>query len=394
MKKVLLIWLAGGCLAWTGWFGVGCGSLNPAAGPALRREKLAEMDAAVRNAIAAGQCPGGVLWVEHDGASHHRAYGCRALVPATEPMTEDTIFDTASLTKVIATTPAVMLLVERGQVKLDAPVQTYIPEFTGGGKEAVTVRQLLTHTSGLRSGIETRSAWQGPAAAVQKICGERLQNPPGEVFHYSDLNFILLGELVQRRTGMPLQDFVAREIYSPLKMTDTGYLPPAAKLARIAPTEVVDGRLLRGIVHDPTARQMGGVAGNAGVFTTAADLARFARMMLNQGKLDCVRLFKPETVRLMTTVQTPASLEARRGLGWDIDSEYSGPRGDWFSDESYGHTGWTGTSLWIDPAARTFVIFLSNRNHPDGRGNVVELRHRLGTLAAEAAGAGKSRPGN
>jgi CubicO group peptidase (beta-lactamase class C family) len=394
MGKILLIWLAAGCLAWIGLLGVGCKSSNPAAAPALRREKLAEMDAAIRSAIAAGQCPGGVLWVEHGGASYHRAYGCRALVPTIEPMTGDTIFDTASLTKVIATTPAVMLLVERGQVKLDVPVQTYIPEFTGGGKEAITVRQLLTHTSGLRSGIETRSAWHGSATAIKIICGEHLQNPPGSAFHYSDLNFILLGELVQRRTGKQLQDFVAREIYSPLKMTETGYLPPTSKLARIAPTEVVDGRMLRGIVNDPTARQMGGVAGNAGVFTTAADLARFARMMLNQGELNGVRLFKPETVRLMTTVQTPASIEARRGLGWDIDSEYSGPRGDFFSDESYGHTGWTGTSLWIDPVTLTFVIFLSNRDHPDGRGNVVELRHQLGTLAAEAVSAGKSRRGN
>jgi CubicO group peptidase (beta-lactamase class C family) len=287
-----------------------------------------------------------------------------------------------------------MLLVERGQVKLDVPVQTYIPEFTGGGKEAITVRQLLTHTSGLPSGIGSHSPWHGWDAAIKIICDERLLNPPGTAFRYSDLNFILLGELVQRRTGKPFQDFVAREIYLPLKMTDTGYLPPASKLARIAPTEVMDGQMLRGIVDDPTARRMSGVAGNAGVFTTAADLARFARTMLNQGELNGVRFFKPETVRLMTTVQTPASLDARRGLGWDIDSEYSGPRGDLFSDESYGHTGWTGTSLWIDPPSQTFVIFLSNRNHPDGRGNVVELRRQLGTLAAEAASVGKSRTGN
>ena len=350
----------------------------------MRGDILAQMDAAVQNAIGERLCPGGTLWVEHAGASYHRAYGSRALSPVVEPMTEDTIFDAASLTKVIATAPAVMLLVERGQVKLDAPAQTYLPEFTGGGKEAVTVRQLLTHTSGLRSGLDSRAVWDGSAAAIRLICDERLQERPGAAFHYSDLNFILLGELVQRRAGKSLVDFVTREIFSPLKMRDTGYLPPASKLARIAPTEVVDGRLLRGVVHDPTARRMGGVAGNAGVFTTAADLARFARMMLNLGELDGVRLFRPETVRLMTSVQTPPSIEARRGLGWDIDSEYSAPRGDLFSDESYGHTGWTGTSIWIDPPTKTFVIFLSNRDHPDGRGDVTELRHRLGTLAAEA----------
>jgi len=368
--------------------GAGCQSSLRVTNPALRPEKLAEMDAAIQNAIAARQCPGGVLWVEHNGVSYHRAYGHRALVPATEMMTEDTIFDLASLTKVIATTPAVMLLVQRGQVKLDAPVPTYIPEFTGDGKETITIRQLLTHTSGLRAGIDSHSNWQGWDAAIQRICRERLLSPPGDVFRYSDLNFILLGEVVQRCSGTPLQEFVAREIYRPLKMRETGYLPPAALLARIAPTEIVEGRPLRGTVHDPTARRMGGVAGNAGIFTTAADLARFARMLLNQGDLDGFQLFKPETVRLMTTVQTPSNVEARRGLGWDIDSEYSGPRGDLFSTSSYGHTGWTGTSLWIDPASRTFVIFLSNRNHPDGQGNVVELRHQLGTLAAEAAGLG------
>ena len=384
VRKFLLMWLASGCLAWIGLFGAGCKSSAPMTGPNFRLEKLAAMDAVIQAAIALQQCPGGVLWLEHGGANYHKAYGCRALVPWTERMTEDTIFDAASLTKVIATTPAIMLLVEREQVKLDAPVQTYLPEFTGGGKEAVTVRQLLTHTSGLQSGINTRSNWQGQAATIQKICESRLLNPPGEIFRYSDLNFILLGELVQRVTRKPLQDFVAREIYRPLKMKDTGYLPPKSKFLRIAPTEVVNGKPLRGTVHDPTARCMGGVAGNAGVFTTAADLARYARMLLNQGELDGVRLLKPETVHLMTTVQTPENIEARRGLGWDIDSEYSGPRGDLFPVGSYGHTGWTGTSVWIDPSSRTFVIFLSNRNHPKAQGSVTELRRQLGTLAAEA----------
>jgi CubicO group peptidase (beta-lactamase class C family) len=167
-------------------------------------------------------------------------------------------------------------------------------------------------------------------------------------------------------------------------MKDTGYLPPAKKLPRIAPTEVVDGKPWRGVVHDPTARHMGGVAGHAGLFITAPDMARYARMLLNQGKLDRVRLFEPETVKLMTTVQTPPDISAKRGLGWDIDSPYAGPRGNLFPVGSYGHTGWTGGSLWIDPYSKTFVIFLSNRNHPTEAGNVLPLRHQLGTLAAEA----------
>ena len=346
--------------------------------------KLAEMDAAINHAIADKKCPGGVLWLEHQGASYHKTYGNRSLVPAAEPMTEDTLFDAASLTKVIACTPAVMLLAERGQVNLDERVQTYIPEFKGDGKEAITVRQLMLHLSGLRGDIETSTDWHGQQAAIQKACTEKLLTSPGTSFRYSDINFFLLGEIVQRVSHQPLEEFVAREIYQPLKMTDTGYLPPSAKLPRIAPTEVVNGKPYRGVVHDPTARHMGGVAGHAGLFTTAPDLARFSRMLLNRGSLEGVQIFKPETVDLMTSVQTPPSQSSRRGLGWDIDSGYSGPRGKLFPLGSYGHTGWTGTSLWIDPFSQSFVIFLSNRNHPDESGNVGPLRARLGTLAAEA----------
>jgi len=271
-------------------------------------------------------------------------------------------------------------------VKLDEPAKTYISEFTGGGKEAITVRQLLTHTSGLRPDIETRTDWQGQQAAIEKACEEKLQDLPGTGFRYSDINFFLLGEIVQRVTKTSLQEFVAHEIYQPLKMTDTGYLPSDSKLPRIAPTEVVEGKAWRGTVHDPTARHMGGVAGHAGLFTAVGDVARYARMLLQLGELDGVHLFKSETVKLMTSVQTPASLVTRRGLGWDIDSGYSGPRGQFFPLGSYGHTGWTGTSIWIDPFSQSFVIFLSNRNHPSEQGSVGELRARLGTLAAEAIG--------
>ncbi len=350
----------------------------------FRAEKLAEMDAAINSAIASNQCPGGVLWLEHNGTAYHKAFGSRALVPAREAMTEDTIFDAASLTKVVATTPAVMLLVERGQIRLDAAVTSYLPEFTGDGRDAVTVRELLTHTSGLPPDIETKTDWHGQAEAVKKACAIKLQTKPGTAFKYSDINFFLLGEIVQRVSQTPLEIFVQREIYAPLKMTDTGFLPPEEKRSRIAPTEVVDGKPWRGVVHDPTARHMGGVAGHAGLFTTAPDLARYARMLLNLGELDGTRIFQPETVRLMTSVQTPPGISAKRGLGWDIDSAFSGPRGEIFPVGSYGHTGWTGGSLWIDPHSKTFVIFLSNRNHPTEAGSVIALRHRLGTLAGAA----------
>lgn len=354
-----------------------------ASAPAFHPAKLAEMDAAISKAIAEKKLPGGVLWLERNGDVHCRAFGHRALVPAPEPMTEDTIFDAASLTKVVACAPAVMLLVERGRLSLDDPVSRHLPEFTGGGKEAVTIRHLLTHTSGLRPDISLQPDWSGYDAALKLCFAESLTATPGTRFIYSDTGPILLGEVVRRVTGRRLDEFLAAELYRPLKMTDTGFHPPPDKLHRVAPTAVENGAPVRGTVHDPRARRMGGVAGHAGLFTTAADLARFARMLLNGGELDGVRVFRPETVQLMTRVQTPPGLP-RRGLGWDIDSPYAGPRGDIFPIGSYGHTGWTGTSLWIDPFSRTFVIFLSNRNHPGENGNVLALRRQLGTLAAQA----------
>jgi uncharacterized protein YbbC (DUF1343 family) len=352
----------------------------------LRPDKLAALDAAVDGAISQSTAPGAVLWLERAGEVYRKAYGRRALVPATEPMTEDTLFDAASLTKVVATTPSVMLLIEEGKVKLDETVRTYLPEFSGDGREQVTVRHLLTHTSGLRPGIPQKTPWAGYDEGIKLACAEKPEKPPGSAFRYSDVNFLLLGEIVRRVSGEPLNEFTARRVFRPLKMDDTGFLPPPARIGQIAPTEPADGQMLRGVVHDPTARRMGGVAGHAGLFTTARDLARYTRMLLNGGELDGVRVLKPETVTAMTRAQTPAGMKDKRGLGWDIDTSYSKPRGEVFPVGSYGHTGFTGTSLWIDPGSRTFVLLLSSRLHPDGKGNVSELREQIGTLAAEAAG--------
>ena len=297
-------------------------------------------------------------------------------------VTRNTYFDAASLTKVVATTPAIMLLVEQGKIVLDSPVHAYIEEFRREGKEAITVRHLMTHTSGLRAGLSPAPA--GTQSAIQMACQEKLANPVGTKFLYSDINYILLGEIIHRVSGRPLEVFVADEIFARLEMKDTRYLPLPEQRARIAPTEREGTNLLRGVVHDPTARRMDRVAGHAGVFTTAADLARFARMMLNEGELDDVRLFKPETVRLMTSVQSPAGVNGRRGLGWDIDTGYSTPRGNVFPIGSYGHTGFTGTAMWIDPFSKTFVILLTNSVHPNRKGDVRGLRRAVGTLAAEA----------
>lgn len=336
-------------------------------------------------AIAAKQIPGGVLWLEHEGTTHYRAFGQRAILPRPEPAAEDTIYDVASLTKVMVTAVAVMQLVERGQIDLDAPASRYLPAFAEKGKADVTVRHLLTHHSGLKPGIEAPPAGTGPAKVVEIICAEPLRHPPGSTFIYSDLNFIVLGAIVHRISGRPLDEYAAQEIFGPLQMRDTQFLPPASWRPRIAPTETVDGSPLRGVVHDPTARAMGGVAGHAGLFSTAADQARFCRMLLAGGELDGVRVLRPATVAEMARVQVSGS--DRRGLGWDIDSRYSGPRGRWFpAGRSFGHTGWTGCSIWIDPGSRTFVAFLSNRVHPDGAGDVLRLRSEIGTLAAAAVG--------
>ena len=360
-------------------------ALVPAVAAGFKADKLTAMDAAVAEAITAKKLPGGVLWFERDGENYHQAYGQRATAPAPEPITEDTIYDAASLTKVIATTTSVMQLVERGKLDLDAPVARYLPAFAQNDKGAVTVRQLLIHHSGLRPDLDLKPAWSGYETGVELACKEKLHHPPGSTFVYSDINFIVLGELVRIASGLRLDAYAAKEIFLPLHMVDSGFLPPAAKLPRIAPTELTDGKMLRGVVHDPTTRARGGVAGHAGLFTTAADAARFCRMLLGGGQLDGVRILQATTVAEMTRVQNDGS--DRRGLGWDIDSRYSAPRGRWFpAGASYGHTGFTGTSLWLDPGAKSFLIFFANRVHPDGTGDATPVRRTIATLAAEAIG--------
>lgn len=344
---------------------------------------LTQLDKVVTQAVTHLNPPGLVLWLEQAGQVHTRVHGARELVPAREEMTLDTIFDAASLTKVVATLPCVMLLVEAGRLDLNAPVSRYLPEFEGEGREHLRLRHLLTHTSGLKPSIPREPSWKGYTEGLRLALSSVPEAMPDCDFRYSDINFILLGEIVQRVSGQKLDTLAADRLFKPLKMQATRFNPPANWRARIAPTERDEnGQMLHGVVHDPTARRMGGVAGHAGLFTTAADLVRYARMILNEGSLDGVRLFLPETVRQMRQVQTPATVSARRGYGWDIDSTYSRPRGQIFPLGSFGHTGFTGTSLWIDPASRSFVIFLSSRLHPDGKGDVRDLYEAVGTAAA------------
>lgn len=360
--------------------------------PALAPAPLAQADQAVERFIAQRQLPGAALWIERLGrGSHHRAYGLRAVDPAPEPLDEATVFDAASLTKPVVTATLVQLLRERGQLDVEAPLQHYLGDCGGADKAGITLRQLLTHSSGLPASLPGNGAgdWAGPADAQRIACGLPLTAAPGTLFRYSDVNFILLGRIVERVSGMALDRLAEQALFQPLGMQDSGYLPlRRMSAARIAPTErLPGGQLLRGEVHDPTARKMGGVAGHAGLFTTTADLARFARMLLAGGVAeDGRRLLSADSVALLTTVQSPAGLAEQRGMGWDIASPYARPRGSLYPPTSFGHTGFTGCAVWLDPASRSFFVLLSNRVHPGLGTNVLPLYGELGTLAAQAAG--------
>jgi CubicO group peptidase (beta-lactamase class C family) len=349
----------------------------------------------VEEAIARHDLPGAVVLVGRgDTIRYLHAFGQRALLPVAEPMTEDTIFDVASLTKVVATTTSVMKLVEEGRIRLNDPVSQFIPTFDKYGKRGITIRHLLTHTSGLRPDLELDVEFHGADEAIRRAIEEVPTSPPGERFVYSDINFFLLGDIVGRVSRERLDRYAKTHIFDPLGMTDTTFLPPEALRPRIAPTERCPALVwpcgapavpfLRGIVHDPTARRMDGVAGHAGLFSTAADLSRFCRMLLGGGRLGAVRILSPPTVERMTSPATPPGMRDVRGLGWDIDSSYSANRGELFPVGSFGHTGFTGTSLWMDPGSKSYVVFLSNRVHPDGKGDVTPLRARVATVAAAA----------
>lgn len=335
-------------------------------------------------AIKTGQTPGAVLWMGHGKEETHWAQGNRALVPEHEAMTEDTIFDAASLTKVVATAPSVMLLLQRGKLELDAPVERYLTDYPHA---KITLRHLLTHSSGLPAGIprdESNPHWQGYEEGIRRAFACAPDDTFGASFRYSDLNFILLGEIVHRVSGMTLDAFAKANVFEPLGMKSTGFKPAADLIPRIAPTERDDkGHMLRGVVHDPTSRRMGGVAGHAGLFTTANDLARYAKVMMRR-EVDGISLLTPEMRKLMTSIQSPTAVVEKRGLGWDIDTKYSRPRGAIFPVGSFGHTGWTGTAMWMDPASDSFYVLLTTRLHPDGKGNVRDLYEQIGTLTAEA----------
>ena len=349
-----------------------------------RGADFSNIDEIMNAAVARGTIPGGVVLIGHNGkVVYRKAYGKRSLEPVKETMTVDTIFDLASLTKCIATAPSVMKLVQEGKVRLNDPVATYLPGFAKNGKNDITVRELLTHFSGLTEDLDLKTVWEGRDAAYQMVMDQKPVIPPGSRFLYSDINFETLGFLVEKVSGMSLDEYAAKNIFAPLEMNDTRFLPPAAWLPLIAPTEYDESRhMLRGIVHDPTARRMGGVAGHAGLFSTADDLAKYAQDILSG-----FHVLTPLTVEKMTTPQQPPTSATLRGLGWDIDSPYSSSRGEIFPVGSFGHTGFTGTSIWIDPVTQSYVILLTNAVHPHGHNSaIVPLRARVATAAAESLG--------
>jgi len=345
----------------------------------------AALDAITEEAIRDGFIPGAVVLIGHqDKIVFRKAYGSRALVPQKEAATVDTIYDAASLTKVIATTPAMMKLVEQGRVRLADPVTAYLPEFQGGTSD-ITVRDLMIHFSGLRPDLDLEPVWSGYQTGIGKALIDKPTDPPGAKFVYSDINFELLGEIIRRVTGKPEDEYVQEQIYRPLGMLDTTYRPAASLQPRIAPTEIdaTTGQPLRGVVHDPTARYMGGVAGHAGVFTTADDLAIYAQMMLGMGQRNGVRIFSPATVERFTAPSTPAGQPVVRSLGWDIDSPYSSNKGEIWAG-GYGHTGFTGPAIWIHPASQSFVVIMANRNHPKGGRSINAWRSKVASIAAAA----------
>ncbi|HUM34082.1 MAG TPA: serine hydrolase domain-containing protein, partial [Candidatus Saccharicenans sp.] len=356
--------------------------------------RLAALDRLMSESLNHQDFPGAVILViRHGKIVWRKAYGQSQLVPTTEPMRIDMLFDLASVTKPVAVATSIMILVEQGKLRLWDRVRAYIPEFVpyikeGGlpGEEA-RLFHLLTHMSGLppyTDPKEVTAKYGDPCSTedlVKHIAGLRKELPPGQEFVYSCLNYITLARIVKLVSGENLADFCQKNIFTPLKMKDTMFNPPVELRPRCVPTEMINGQPLRGVVHDPLARLQGGISGNAGLFSTADDLAIFAQMMINKGEFKGVRILSPLAVERMTEI-FPLLNSSGRGFGWDINTDYSTVRGDLFGYKSYGHSGYTGTSVWIDPETQTAIIFLTNRVHPDDKGEIIAVRSKVANIVA------------
>lgn len=349
----------------------------------LNSDRLERIDRVVADGLRRDNMPGCVVMIGYRGAVvFENAYGDKQVQPTKVPMTLDTLFDMASITKPVATGTSIMLLAEQGKIDIEKPAATYLPEFVSHGKDQITVKQLLTHQAGLIPDNSINDYKDGRKAAFENINKLSLRTEPGKEFIYSDVGFIVLGEIVEKISGQNQNEFTREQFFTPLKMLDSGYLPDATLSERAATTQQRNGHWMKGEVHDPRAYEMDGIAGHAGLFSTADDLARYAQMILNEGELDGVRVLQPETVKKMAAAVPVSS--GFRSLGWDKQTGYSSNKGDLLSDEAIGHGGFTGTVLWIDPGQDLFFIFLSNRVHPDGKGSVNALAGRIATIAAAA----------
>jgi serine-type D-Ala-D-Ala carboxypeptidase len=363
------------------------GSPVIAAPPASERDvdsSLArEIREAVEAAISEEKLPGCVVLVSAGGKVVHReAYGNRRIEPAPEPMTVDTVFDLASLTKPIATATSVVILFERGKLRLDDPVAKHLSQFAASGKDAITIEHLLLHTGGLIADNPLADYEDGRDKSIERIHGLKPLAAPGERFIYSDVGFIVLGLLVEKVSGQSLEEFARENIFEPLEMKETLFRPGEDLRRRVAPADKHDGEWLVGEVHDPRAARLGGVAGHAGLFSTVDDLAKYAGAMLNRGSRQDRRLLSEETWQQMTRPRDVAG-RGLRGLGWDMKTGYSTNGGKKLSAAAFGHGGFTGTALWIDPEKELFVIFLSNRLHPNGKGSVNPLAGRIADIVAD-----------
>ncbi len=346
-------------------------------------QKLLRIDELAHQAIQEGRMPGCVIaFGRHGQIAWLKAYGQKRIEPTGEPMTVDTVFDLASITKPMATATSVMILVEQGKLRLRDKVSEHFPAFEQGGKQTITIEQLLTHQSGLIADNPLSDYEQGPEEAWKRILESSVSYEPGTQFVYSDVGFIVLGKLIEQASGANVHDFSQRHVFQPLGMKETGYLISPELRQRAAPTEMRDQQWIQGEVHDPRAFRLGGIAGHAGLFSTANDMAIYAQMLLQRGRYRTQQILSGAAIERMT--QPVAIQSTLRSLGWDKLSGYSSNRGEFYSPSAFGHGGFTGTVLWIDPRYDLFFIFLSNRVHPNGQGNVNSLAGRMGTIVVSA----------
>ncbi len=366
-----------------------CSQKNESADTKLNKESKTtntwqKIDDTINQAIREKKCPGAVLWVVHqDKIIYQQAYGMGALQPKPAKMNLDAIFDLASLTKPLATSPAIWKLIEQKRLRLEDPIAQYWPEFAANGKAKITIADCLLHRSGLTADNPLSDYQEGKEKALETIAKLKLESEPGSTFKYSDVGYIVLGRIVEKISGESLAVFTQKQFYKPLQMNDTMFLPTASVKDRCLPTTKIKGHWLIGEVHDPRAQMMGGIAGHAGLFSTAHDIARFGQMILHEGELGGIRVFQKETVQKMLSPQKIGN--NIRNYGWDIDTAYASQRGTNFEKgKGFGHTGFTGTSIWIDQPSKTIVILLTHRVHPDEKGGVVPLRREIGTLVAQA----------